>query len=854
MTRTTPIFLRLLLAFLAVGALIGGPLIYFSFQFNKDSARLRTQQNIAQQIAIIEANFDQEFELGLQRSLKQITASEALALYLSSSFDERTVNAKLLETNFLKLQADYSNYSGIYYADAEGRLISIVEDKKRIAPPDRVVAGGQGSVGWHQTPTGSHFERLFAQIKTKPSLLSAGNMEWFMPPRAITVEGPFMDERGRLTMLAGLSSLDLDNGAFGGAVVVRVDLDGFVRKLKSVTLFEAHPIWLFSRNGDTLLRPEATSLELSAKDFDDTPFAGDVIFRARSDGLVAFRDLSVIPGAPFLRLAYGVPVSLLLKDFESALSFFLIVLLLSAIAVFAMAYFVARHFSRPIIELANAASNLASGQQATRVAVKSSGELSLLVDSFNRMAENLQLANQNRANAFAVLRQTAAQMQSEKHAEPESPPTDAQAVGMIASTLSLIQQPGQEDANDLSAISALIRRLIDERDDNLRNYRAARDAADQANLTKSEFLAMISHEIRTPMNGILGTVQLLEHSALDEEQSRDLTTIRNCGDALLELIDQILDFSKIEAGKLELELRDFDLRNEFSQIVALYRPVIADKGLHLDLIMAEDLPIMVRGDSTRLRQILSNLISNAIKFTHQGHIRVEARSRAAKNGGYMISGVVSDSGIGIPADRLDRLFKAFSQVDISTTRQFGGTGLGLAICSKLCEAMGGQITVDSEWGVGSSFRFEIFMAASQVTAKPAPAVDLDSSTALPSLRILVAEDNFVNQKIAFAFLQKLGLQADLAENGQEAIERAQSTHYDAILMDMQMPIMDGIDSTRAIRQLDLAHQPWIIAMTANAFDSDRERCIAAGMNDFISKPFRIEALRDKLMQIARAVA
>ena len=845
MMKTMPIFLRLLLAFLAVGALIGGPLIYFSFQFSKDSARLRTQQNIEQQIAIIKANFDQEFELGLHRSLKQITASEALALYLSSSFDERTVNAKLLETNFLKLQADYSNYSGIYYTDAEGRLISIVEDKKRIAPPDRVATSGQSALGWNQTPTGSRFARLFEQIKTKPSLLSAGNMEWFMPPRAITVEGPFIDERGRLSLLAGLSSLDLDNGAFGGAVVVRVDLDGFVNKLKSVTLFDAHPIWLFSRNGDTLLRPDATSLELSPRDFADAPFAEEVVLRSRSDGLVAFRDLSVIPGTPFLRLAYGVPVSLLLKDFESVLSFFLIVLLVSAIAVFAIAYFVARHFSRPIIELANAASTLASGQQATRVAVKSSGELSLLVDSFNRMAENLQRANQNRANAFAVLRQTAAQMQNETHAEPESPATD---------TKSVILQPGQEDANDLSAISGLIRRLIDERDDNLRNYRAARDAADQANLTKGEFLAMISHEIRTPMNGILGTVQLLEHSALDEEQSRDLTTIRNCGDALLELIDQILDFSKIEAGKLELEWRDFDLRNEFSQIVALYRPVIADKGLRLDLVLADDLPVMVRGDSTRLRQILSNLISNAIKFTHQGHIRVEARSTAVADGGCMLSGVVSDSGIGIPADRLDRLFKAFSQVDISTTRQFGGTGLGLAICSKLCEAMGGQISVDSVSGVGSSFRFEIFMAASQVTARPSPSADLDSSSTLPSLRILVAEDNLVNQKIAFAFLQKLGLQADLAENGQEAIERAQSTHYDAILMDMQMPILDGIESTQAIRQLDLAHQPWIIAMTANAFDSDRERCIEAGMNDFISKPFRIEALRDKLTQITRVVA
>ena len=847
MTRNMPIFHRLLLAFMAVGVLISLPLIYVSFQFSKDSARLRTQQNITQQIAIIAANFEQEFGIGLQRSLKQLTSSEALAQYLSASQDERIVNAKQLETSFLKLQVDYDSYSGIYYSDPEGNLIASVEDRKRSASGNAFSAQAVAQERAAKAPTRVHLDQLFERIKTTPTLLSSGNMEWFMPPRQVTVVGPFADEKGRLSLLAGLPSLDFDNGAFSGAIVIRVRLDLFVTRLKAVTLFEENPIWLFATANETLMGPDKKLIDLKATDFPASKQIGEVAFMTRQDGLVAYRDLPIVAGEPFMRIAYAVPNGLLVKDFESAVYFFLVVLFVSAIAVFTLAFFVARNVSTPIIRLANAASRLAKGELGTRVEVKSSGEVLALVDSFNQMSENLQLANQNRANAFAVLRQTVAQMQvgETSHQGDADAPTKDAPPGDLNTPL------GQEDAQDLRAISRLITDLVKERVENLQKFREAKDAADQANRTKSEFLAMMSHEIRTPMNGILGTVQLLELSVVDEEQRKDLMVIRNSGDALLVLIDGILDFSKIEAGKLELEMRDFDVRSEIGNTIALYRPAIESRDLTLEVVLSPDLPTMLCGDSTRLRQIVSNLVSNAIKFTRQGFIRVDVGARSLPGGTVQLVCSVQDSGIGIPAERKHRLFQAFSQVDVSTTRQFGGTGLGLAICSRLCEAMGGHIGVESEAGVGSVFRFEILLRESLALAKAPEKLLVEASPALSLLKVLVVEDHPVNQKIAIGLLAKLGVTADLAENGAMAVERVRSGGYHVVLMDMQMPVMDGIDATRAIRRLVLSVQPWIIAQTANAFDTDRERCLEAGMDDFLSKPFRIDRLREKLEAASR---
>ncbi|MCB9753004.1 MAG: response regulator [Myxococcales bacterium] len=524
--------------------------------------------------------------------------------------------------------------------------------------------------------------------------------------------------------------------------------------------------------------------------------------------------------------------------------------------------------------------------------------------------------------------------------------------------------------------------------------RRAKEAAESSNRAKSEFLANMSHEIRTPMNAVIGMTQLLRETKLGREQREFVDTIRTSGEALLIIINDILDFSKIESGKMELEARPFLLHACVEEVLDLFAAKSLDKEIELAFFSEEGTPKAVLGDPTRLRQILVNLVGNALKFTEKGEITVSVES-ATDEHGLWLHFAVSDTGIGIPPERLNKLFEQFSQVDASTTRKYGGTGLGLAICKHLAELMGGHIWVESEVGVGSSFHFVInvgevedpavveradaqrklanvallrdkrvlivednptirqlimqlsrrwgMLASSVASAelamqcltedrpfdiallsahlaetdginlarrirdtqqlatlplimltapgdakireearelrahcltKPikqeqlydallrahedlnAPAVarvetvfDTSVSERTP-LRILLAEDNIVNQRVAVAILGRLGYKADIAGNGLEAVRALEDQDYNLILMDMQMPEMDGLEATRRIRAtISPLRQPYIIAMTANAMESDRRACLAAGMDDYIAKPVRVNALVEALKRL-----
>jgi two-component system, sensor histidine kinase len=386
----------------------------------------------------------------------------------------------------------------------------------------------------------------------------------------------------------------------------------------------------------------------------------------------------------------------------------------------------------------------------------------------------------------------------------------------------------------------------------------ARDRAEAAGRAKSEFLAMMSHEIRTPLIGVMGMAELLATSALTAEQLQQVETIRSSGDTLLVIINDILDFSKVEANKLELELGDIDLIEELEHVGRLYRPAAAAKGVALDVEADEVTTPIIRGDRVRIRQIVSNLVSNAVKFTEQGSVAIRARTEAD---GDMVTVVIDviDTGIGIPPDRMDRLFQAFTQADASTTRRFGGTGLGLAISERLARMMGGSVQARSGLGIGSVFSLRLFLTPGVDRRTPehdhpstsgpvngsGAAID-GADHPLRAIRLLIAEDNAVNRKVASALLARLGVEPVLVTNGREAVEAVSTGNFDIVLMDMQMPVLDGIDATTEIRALTSIDQPVIIALTANAFDTDRRACLDAGMDDFMTKPFGLDDLRRAL--------
>jgi signal transduction histidine kinase/CheY-like chemotaxis protein len=769
------IFVRILIVFLSVNIVTSGILLLIAFSFHRKAIEKRTKETVTQQLEILHDNFENDYRLDLNRSLEALVSSSILDDYLTASEFEKKLLSKKIEQMFIQAIKTCKTYQNIRFVDADGNISISVTGKLRHKNAVNLKQIKLESLPSPVSSLGASV-KLYQTLESIPLLLSAGYMEWFTPPRELQLEGPFVDENGTFSLLAGVSKLDLDIGAFGGVIMIQQKLEKFFDGLRDVKFFDENLIWVFDAKGHLMQSPENLETRLEPtqhllETFQGTPKLIDV-----KKGLVAYQDFSIVPGKPFIRVAISIPAALLLKDFSSAVRFFSLVLVSSLVMVLLVALYVSRYLSKPIIELADAANRLAEGDLAANVQIETTGEVQVLVNSFNQMVADL-----------------------------------------------------KKQRNELS-----------------RSQRVA----EEANQAKSAFLANMSHEIRTPMNAIINMCELaLTGTDLSRKQHEYLNIIGSSSRSLLGIINDILDFSKIEAGKLQIEETPLVLSELIEEIFDMFLEKIQEKQLECMVDIARDVPRKVVTDPLRLRQVLVNLISNALKFTDNGEICLSVENKTMTPDRVELLFSVRDTGIGIDPEIQDSLFNAFAQADGTTTRKYGGTGLGLAICKKIIRLMGGRIWVESRPGAGSTFSFT-------TKFRYLPAEDVRDCLAPPGLKglnVLIVEDNASTARLIRCFIESFGFRAETAQSAEEALalyeDGINKAPFDLILMDIRLPDMDGITAAEKIKTGYSVKAPPIIIVTALGHGEALQLARNVGIENYLTKPVKPSRLFDTIMEI-----